>query len=68
LPAFTNNPVGLTRKDIIHKHYEKYERPLSNWQLSKEILPMLEMAGLITQEPDQQDKRKMLIFPTETKK
>ncbi len=65
-PAFVNNS-GLTRKDIIHKYYEIYERPLPNWQLSKEILPMLEMAGLIIQEPDPEDKRKMLIYPMEIK-
>lgn len=67
LPVLMNSSTGLARKDIIHKHYEIYERPLPNWQLNREILPMLEMAGLITQEPDPEDKRKMLIYPAETK-
>ncbi len=66
-PAFADNTVGLTRKDIIHKHYKIYERPLPSWQLNREILPMLEMAGLITQEPDPEDKRKMLVYPMEIK-
>lgn len=67
LPAFTDNTAGLTRKVIIRKHYEIYERPLPDWQLRREILPMLEMAGLIIQESDPDDKRKMLIYPIETK-
>jgi len=33
-------------------------------QLRQQILPMLETAGLITQEQDPNDKRKILIFPT----
>ena len=32
-------------------------------KLRQQILPMLETAGLIIQEPDIQDKRRMLIFP-----
>lgn len=67
LPAFKDNLAGLTRKDIIHKHYEIYERPLPDWQLRREILPMLEMSGLIIQEPDPEDRRKTLIYPTEIK-
>ena len=67
VPAFTNSKAGLTRKDIIHKHYEIYERPLPDWQLRREILPMLEMVGLIIQEPDLDDKRRMLIYPAEIK-
>ncbi len=37
---------------------------LDNAQLRQQILPMLETAGLITQEQDISDKRKMLVFPT----
>jgi hypothetical protein len=33
-------------------------------QLRQQILPMLETAGLIVQEADPNDKRKMLIYPT----
>ena len=36
---------------------------LDNNQLRQQILPMLETAGLITQEQDLADKRKMLIYP-----
>jgi len=55
---------GLTRQDIIQKHYKTYGRFIADWQLRQQIIPMLETAGLITQEADQNDKRKMLIYPT----
>ncbi|MHC4397921.1 MAG: hypothetical protein ACYS1A_19940, partial [Planctomycetota bacterium] len=34
------------------------------WQLRQQIIPMLETAGLIFQEKDPTDKRKILIYPT----
>ena len=38
---------------------------MSSFMLGKQILPMLETAGLIIQEQDPGDKRKLLVFPTE---
>lgn len=55
--------TGLTRKEIFQKHYEVYGRFLPEWQL-KQILPMLETAGLITQEQNPLDKRQTLVYPT----
>lgn len=55
--------IGLSRQDIMNKHYELKGRFLPDWQLRQQIIPALEMSGLIAQEPDQNDKRKMLIFP-----
>ena len=57
-------PLGLTRQDILQKHYQVYGRPMADWQLRQQILPMLETAGLIIQEKDPNDKRKLLIYPT----
>lgn len=57
-----NHNFRTTRHDIMKKHFELYERPLPEWQLRKEILMMLETAGLIMQEKDQEDKRKTLIY------
>ena len=54
----------MTRQDIVQKHYEVYGRFIPDWQLRQQIIPMLETAGLITQERDPNDKRKMLIYPT----
>ncbi|MCA9389810.1 toprim domain-containing protein [candidate division WWE3 bacterium] len=59
--------LGVSRQEILQKHYDVYERMLPDWQLRQEVLPMLETAGLITQEQDENDKRKKLVFPT-TKK
>jgi hypothetical protein len=56
--------LGLTRQDIIQKHYQIYGRFIADWQLRQQIIPMLETAGLIMQEQDPSDKRKMLIYPT----
>lgn len=67
LPAFEDKQVGITRRDIIRRHFEVYERTLPDWQLRREVLPMLEMAGLIVQEPDPEDRRQMLVYPAEAK-
>lgn len=56
--------VGVERQEIIKKYYAVYGRPLDSFQLRQQILPMLENAGLIMQEPDPNDKRKMLVYPT----
>jgi len=55
---------GLTRQGIITKHYQIYGRPLPDWKLRQEIIPMWEAAGLITQEDNPVDKRNKLIYPT----
>jgi hypothetical protein len=57
-------PLGLTRREVTQKHLQVYGRVLADWLLRQQIIPMLENAGLITQEPDPNDKRKMLIYPT----
>ena len=56
--------IGLTRQEVLTKHYAVYGRMLDNNQLRQQILPMLETAGLIVQEQDHTDKRKMLIYPS----
>ena len=56
--------VGLTRQDIIQKHHQVYGRFIADWQLRQQIIPTLETAGLIIQEPDPNDRRKILIYPT----
>lgn len=55
---------GLTRQEITQKHYEVYHRFIPDWQLRQQIIPMLETAGLIRQEPDPADKRRYMIYPT----
>ncbi|MDP3296844.1 MAG: toprim domain-containing protein [Thermodesulfovibrionia bacterium] len=60
----TTGLLGLSRQELLQKHFEVYGRMLDTNQLRQQILPMLETAGLIVQEADQSDKRKMLIYPT----
>lgn len=55
---------GITRQDILEKHYKTYGRMLDAQQLRQQIIPVLETSGLIYQEQDTSDKRKMLIFPS----
>jgi len=71
LPAYREkNPggetqVGITRQQVLAKHYELFGGMLDGTHLRQQILPMLETAGLIVQEPDPNgDRRKMLIYPT----
>jgi hypothetical protein len=59
-----NGKVGLLRQEVLAKHYAVYGRMLDNTQLRQQILPMLETAGLIIQEQDMSDKRKVLIYPS----
>lgn len=58
-----DNDLGVSRKDIIHLHYKLENRLVNEEILRRQILPMLEAAGLITQEKDPYDKRNKLIFP-----
>lgn len=55
--------LGVNRKEIIHRHYELENRLPNDDMLRRQVLPMLEAAGLITQEKDPEDKRNKLIFP-----
>jgi hypothetical protein len=55
---------GVSREDIIKKHYEIRHKMLSPETLRKEIMPQLEIVGLITQEPDPDKKTRMLVYPT----
>lgn len=63
IPAHQDKGSGITRNDILSKHFEVYGRPLPEWQLRREMIPMLETAGLITQDQDPNDKRNKLITP-----
>lgn len=55
---------GISRKEILKKFSEVNGRPFDPFALSKQILPALESAGLITQEKDQNDRRQWLVYPT----
>ncbi len=56
--------VGLLRSEVLSQHYALYGRMLDAAQLRQQILPMLETAGLITEEPDPRNRRRKYIYPT----
>lgn len=56
--------LGLSRQELLEKHFAVYGRMLDPHQLRQQILPMIETAGLIVQEQDPHDKRKIMIFPS----
>ena len=53
----------IKRKDILAGHFRIYGRPLETHRLNRDIIPMLENAGLISQEVDPDDKKSKLITP-----
>ncbi|NCU41971.1 MAG: toprim domain-containing protein [Candidatus Moranbacteria bacterium] len=55
--------IGLTKHDILKKYQAIHGRFLEDWRLRQQIMPLLEASGLIEQEPDISDKRKILFFP-----
>jgi hypothetical protein len=60
-PLYLEVKVGLSRKEIATKFYSVYGRPIEEWRLRQEILPALETAGLIYQEPNPNNKREILV-------
>ena len=54
--------LGVTRNDFSKKHYEVYGRMIPSWEM-RQMINMLETAGLITQEQDPKDKRNKVIYP-----
>lgn len=62
-PLYQEKQEGLTRKEIMQGYLKIYNRPIAEWQLRREVLPMLEMAGLIIQEQDPNDRRSKLVIP-----
>lgn len=61
---FSEAKLGVSKQDILQKHYEVYSRHLPDWQLRQQIIPMLETSGLIVSDSDPNDKRKPIYYPT----
>lgn len=62
LSLYKEKNDGITRQEIMKKHFEVYGRILEDWRLRQQIIPPLETAGLIIQQPDEDDKRNMLVY------
>ncbi len=52
---------GVDRKTISADYYARYGRTLPEERLRRDILPALEASGLIAQEPDPADRRRMRV-------
>lgn len=61
--ALVETEVGIGRQEIQQKHQEVHGKPINAVFLRQQVLPMLELAGLIAQEPDPADKRRVLVTP-----
>jgi hypothetical protein len=55
---------GASKKDIRKRYWEVYHRPLQERRLARDILPSLESAGLITEDSDPADRRKIRVYCT----
>jgi len=55
--------LGVSRQELLDEHFRVYGRTMDDYQLRRQIIPMLETAGLIIQEKNPNDGRKMMIFP-----
>jgi hypothetical protein len=58
--------LGVTRQEIMNKHYKVYGRMIDAISLRQQILPMLVQSGLITEGQDPSDKRARLVYPAPT--
>lgn len=56
--------VAITKQELVKKHFEVTGRHIRDWVLRKDTLPTLESSGIISQEPDKEDRRRILITPT----
>ncbi|MBI3590519.1 MAG: toprim domain-containing protein [Candidatus Melainabacteria bacterium] len=63
--SFLFSGTGLSRKELMKQHFDVYKRPLAEYILRQQILPMLESAGLIYQESNPNNLREMLIYLTD---
>lgn len=54
--------IPVTRQDIQKAHFKKRGKQIPEWKLRQEILPMLEIAGVISQEQEEGSKRLKIIM------
>jgi hypothetical protein len=55
--------VGLSRKKIRSRYLDIFHKSLTG-KVEETVIQQLESAGLIYQEPDPEDRRKTLVYPT----
>jgi len=58
--------LGVTRENIRSRYYRETDTFLEETRLRFQILPMLQMSGLLEEEQDKNDKRVLRYKPTKT--
>lgn len=66
-PLFRQTNDGIDKKAIEEKYFEAYHKPLGYKFFREYLIPSLRSASLITEEPDPNDRRKTLYYPSFTK-
>ena len=61
-PLLDQTPTGINRRSILTAYHAYTGRLMSDQKLRKEILPALEAAGLMIEEPDPLDRRQKLVL------
>jgi hypothetical protein len=63
-PVPEEKKIGVTRQDMLKQYAHIYGGNLNMFRLRYDYLPNIESAGLIFQEPDPNDRRQLLTYPT----
>lgn len=63
-PVSEEKKIGVTRQDMLKQYAHVYGGNLGMFRLRYDYLPNIESAGLIFQEPDPNDRRQLLTYPT----
>lgn len=63
-PIPEEKKVGVSRQDMLKQYAHVYGGNLGMFRLRYDYLPSIETAGLIYQEPDPNDRRQLLTYPT----
>jgi hypothetical protein len=63
-PVPEEKKVGVSRQDMLKQYAHVYGGNLGMFRLRYDYLPNIESAGLIFQEPDPNDRRQLLTYPT----
>lgn len=66
-PLFKRTNDGIDNKAIEQRYFEVYHKPLGYKFFKEFLIVSLRSASLITEEPDPNDRRKVLYYPSFTK-
>jgi len=63
-PISEEKKIGVTRQEMLKQYAHVYGGNLGMYRLRYDYLPNIESAGIIFQEPDPNDRRQLLTYPT----